>query len=149
MARLLHLFPLWWLKYSKIYLLLCALNWFKTTFNNRYKKVIFHLYFNTKLLDRILIIIKRIYQVQRTVGNCASVIYFMTVGIHGVKFEHDRLNHSQVPWKLRNLCRRILFFLRNLLVAQYSRIYWITIAKFRSPLFPFNNHLSSPRDLSI
>lgn len=51
-------------------------------------------------------------------GNCASVIYFMTVGIRGVKFEHDRLNHSQVPWKFRNLCRRILFFLRNSLVAQ-------------------------------
>jgi len=50
---------------------------------------------------------------QRIVGNCASAIYFMTVGIHGVKFEHDRLNHSQVLWKLRNLCRRILFFLRN------------------------------------
>lgn len=58
----------------------------------------------------------------RTAGNCASVIYFMTVEIHGVKFEHDRLNHSQVPWKLRNLCRRILFFPHNSLMIEYSRI---------------------------
>lgn len=71
----------------------------------------------------------------RAVGNCASVIYFMTVGIHGVKFEHDRLNHSQVPWKLRNLCRRILFFPRNLLVAEYSRIEFLGIPLKVSVIF--------------
>lgn len=77
---------------------------------------------------------------QRIVGNCASVIYFMTVEIHGVKFEHDRLNHSQVPWKLRNLCRRILLSPRNSLMIEYSRIFWITITKFRLLLFSSNNH---------
>lgn len=87
-----------------------------------------------ELLHQILIIIKRIYQMQRTVGNCASVIYFMTVGIHGVKFEHDRLNHSQVPWKLRNLCRRILFFLRNSLVAEYSWIEFLGLPSWNSDL---------------
>lgn len=48
-----------------------------------------------------------------------------------VKFEHDRLNRSQVPWKLCNLCRRVLFFLRNLSVTEYSG------AEF--PGFPLRN----------
>jgi len=98
-----------------------------------------HHHFNTKLLHQILIIIKRICQMQRTTGNCASVIYFMTVGIHGVKFKHDRLNHSQVPWKLRNLCRRILFFLRNSVMAEYSQIEFLGLLLRNSGLRYFHS----------
>jgi len=90
-----------------------------------------------QLLYQILIIFILIYQIQRIIGNCASVMYFMTVEIHGLKFEHDRLNHSEVPWKLRSLCHRILFFLRNSLVAEYSRIEFLRLPLRNSALCPF------------